>query len=1160
MKTFIRLAIFLTLAGLQSQAATPRTCHWPFEDNLDDVSGNGLDGFSSATNVVVKRTVLLDDTRITIPDAPFIRIAPGFTFTCRMKLNQLASSDTEWTTIFMKGDYANGEYLLRVNSRAEGRHFGFFMNTGAWEPRVNSLKPVETNTWYDIAGGWDGQSLWLAVNNATTRVSRTGKRLLQQTYAPLTLGPFNGECDDLTLASPSTTQSGTADWVFEKTLEDLSANKHTLMPDKATYAAVSGGFALDAATASYTTPSTPDLQLAAGLRIDCSVLFRELPTGIATILSKNNEYMLRVDPKKEGNKLSFFVFLNGWEPRVQTDFAIQTGVWYRISAHWDGTEAILDVNGIRNTVMRTGRPMPGDAPLTIGRFNGLLDNLRIENPKLPQLALLSSTTQSTLLQARRTERIQAIIANPGQTPASGTVSLEIPRDTLTAHTALVHTITNLAAGSQQTLEWSIESPRPQRVHTYIQVQPEKCIPTRHHHALAFFDVTEDERTRPFWQPPRSEPGKTYYIDSVQGNNARSGLSEEEAWSDFTPINTRALQPGDALLLRRGSVFNQELIVEAQGRSNAWIRIGAYGEGARPIIRRNGDIADRCMQIRSPAYFHLSSVVVCYAGKGVECLFSGDGARQDILIEDVIAHHIEGLYRFNAHGIPEWTDRQGAPGGGHSSAGIYLNQGNVRDVVIRNCEMFQCSWGFLVGGENVILDRIFCHDNYVHNTSPHPAMTGVYRSYLQNSIFDASGWHAYAGTMGIMLVEPVGLVIRNCHFLNMPDSGSHDSGGIDFEARGEGCIVDQCTFRNNAGAAIEVLGLQSPQPRNVEITRSRFIQNNVANKLGPAEIFIWGRSPDPNVCCSSGIIHQNGYVLNPGVVFFTNEAPALTQWTVCSNQAFQTAAELDRGMPLNNPPEVDAGPEQWIDEPSLLLRGLVNDDRRTKGKVKICWEVLDSAGRVTFASPDQAETKVTFERPGDYLLRLVADDGHLWRSSMTTVHVLPPNTEVVSTYDFSQPLNKQGWSEYNLGTQDKEWKSAIKHRGCVSRPVNMVGGGSYIVAIENTTNAFLLSADALNIDFKTFNQIVLCFQNHTPAQKLLLRWTTAQSPDWETSPRVTLDVHPQSTRHDCYTVTLPPEMIHQKRLKQLRLDLTEGTPNTGTFRIDYIYFAKSSGAR
>ena len=49
--------------------------------------------------------------------------------------------------------------------------------------------------------------------------------------------------------------------------------------------------------------------------------------------------------------------------------------------------------------------------------------------------------------------------------------------------------------------------------------------------------------------------------------------------------------------------------------------------------------------------------------------------------------------------------------------------------------------------------------------------------------------------------------------------------IDFEARGNGCLIEQCTFENNAGAAIEVLGLKSPQITNLEIRNSRFIKNN-----------------------------------------------------------------------------------------------------------------------------------------------------------------------------------------------------------------------------------------------------------------------------------------------------------------------------------------------
>ena len=118
-------------------------------------------------------------------------------------------------------------------------------------------------------------------------------------------------------------------------------------------------------------------------------------------------------------------------------------------------------------------------------------------------------------------------------------------------------------------------------------------------------------------------------------------------------------------------------------------------------------------------------------------------------------------------------------------------------------------------------------------------------------------------------------------------------GIDFENRGNGCLIDHCTFENNAGAAIEVLGLKMPQTTNIEIRNSRFIKNNTAKKLGPAEVFVWGRARDPSVCCSTGTVQGNGYVLLPGVEFFVNEAPKLTSWTLHDNTQYPGAAELDR---------------------------------------------------------------------------------------------------------------------------------------------------------------------------------------------------------------------------------------------------------------------------
>ena len=363
---------------------------------------------------------------------------------------------------------------------------------------------------------------------------------------------------------------------------------------------------------------------------------------------------------------------------------------------------------------------------------------------------------------------------------------------------------------------------------------------------------------------------THYVDSVGGKNSNAGTAPNAAWQDFSNINGRTLAAGERLLIKRGSVINQELRVDARGTRERWAEIGAYGEGARPIIRRNWHIGDRCAFVRDPDFLRIRSLTVCHAGEGLIVYFASPG-HGNLLIEDCIAHHIEGIYRPNGSGIPEWRDFK-EPGddgmiGRDRSMGIGV-VGPGRDITLRDCDVFQNSYGFLAGGERVTVDRVFCHHNYAFNTSPHPALASSKDSVLENSVFDASGYHAFAGTMGIMLINPLNLTIRNCTFRNQPDSGSPDEGGIDFESDGDGCLIEGCTFQNNAGAAIEVMGLHSPQPRNVEIRNSRFIRNNWAKKLGPAEIFVWG-SRNPNVCCSTGTIHNNGYVVLPGVEFFTN---------------------------------------------------------------------------------------------------------------------------------------------------------------------------------------------------------------------------------------------------------------------------------------------------
>jgi hypothetical protein len=110
--------------------------------------------------------------------------------------------------------------------------------------------------------------------------------------------------------------------------------------------------------------SNPDLQLAPGFRIDCSVRLEKLPAEGRHIAIKDGAYQLRLNSQKEGGCFAFFVNLDGWEPRVCCDERVVPGQWYRLTARWDGSALTLDVNGKRSRVMRSGLAKATGKPLT----------------------------------------------------------------------------------------------------------------------------------------------------------------------------------------------------------------------------------------------------------------------------------------------------------------------------------------------------------------------------------------------------------------------------------------------------------------------------------------------------------------------------------------------------------------------------------------------------------------------------------------------------------------------------------------------------------------------------------------------------------------------------------------------------------------------------
>ncbi len=90
--------------------------------------------------------------------------------------------------------------------------------------------------------------------------------------------------------------------------------------------------------------------------------------------------------------------------------------------------------------------------------------------------------------------------------------------------------------------------------------------------------------------PTSPPPTTssaYFVDSVNGNDANTGLSESLPWRSLTKAQSAPLGPGIGLLFKRGGSWTGSLNVGASGSALSPAVVGAYGTGSPPIIKDGG---------------------------------------------------------------------------------------------------------------------------------------------------------------------------------------------------------------------------------------------------------------------------------------------------------------------------------------------------------------------------------------------------------------------------------------------------------------------------------------------------------------------------------------------------------------------------------------------
>jgi len=121
-------------------------------------------------------------------------------------------------------------------------------------------------------------------------------------------------------------------------------------------------------------------------------------------------------------------------------------------------------------------------------------------------------------------------------------------------------------------------------------------------------------------------GTTYYVSSVHGAEGNSGTSQSAPFKSLLKINEITLQPGDRVLLERGSVFVDEYLhIKGSGSAEAPIIIDVYGDESlpKPLIQTNGqgvwyqDYGKRLDNINHQRMGNISSCILLYDVEYIE---------------------------------------------------------------------------------------------------------------------------------------------------------------------------------------------------------------------------------------------------------------------------------------------------------------------------------------------------------------------------------------------------------------------------------------------------------------------------------------------------------------------------------------------------------------
>ncbi len=356
----------------------------------------------------------------------------------------------------------------------------------------------------------------------------------------------------------------------------------------------------------------------------------------------------------------------------------------------------------------------------------------------------------------------------------------------------------------------------------------------------------------------NEGGRRFYFSS-EGSDSDSGDSENSPWKSLSKLSGVTLRASDRVLLRRGDVFNERLVIRGKGEENAWIFVGAYGDPEKPApcISLGGgrdDIAILCDDGKDGlGYIWIDGLQIGNSCLGIYFRFDQSTDNRGIRVTDCSFENINcpelmtealtdvsflaaekagldnggGAYEYIWPTAINIGGRPKLPLAAVKINGVCAPSTVVSDIEIERCTFDSCVIGVGANcysyhygmGENQFREYTknwSVQDLYSKNTMTAFNFDACSFGYdgtensrygiFENIICDG-GMENYTmsfGTTLALLSSCCDLYIKNSRFSGCKNNGRPDGCGFDFERDDHNITLDHCVIDNNEGQGVLVM--------------------------------------------------------------------------------------------------------------------------------------------------------------------------------------------------------------------------------------------------------------------------------------------------------------------------------------------------------------------